>query len=124
MADRQPVGAERGLRLGPAQAGAEAGGQRAAVDLDVAEAQARSSETSREWAPRTGSIPPTTLVPPPNGTTATPLRRADLDHAGDRVGVGRQQHRVGRGREASPPQSGEVAVAARRSRGGPDPRSR
>ena len=35
---RQPVGAERGLRLGPAQAGAEAGGQRAAVDLDVAEA--------------------------------------------------------------------------------------
>ena len=32
----------------------------------------RSSETSASNGPRSGSRPPTTLVPPPNGTTATP----------------------------------------------------
>ena len=32
----------------------------------------RSNEITDEKAPRSGSTPPTTLVPPPNGTTATP----------------------------------------------------
>ena len=72
----------------------------------------RSRLIRRAWAPRSGSTPPTTLVPPPKGTTAMPSRGADVEHAAHRVGVGGQHDRVGRRLEAAAAQPRQVGVAA------------
>ena len=61
-----------------------------------------------------GSRPPTTLVPPPNGTTATPASAQACSTASDPVGVGRRDHRVRRRRAVARAlgQQVEVGLAA------------
>ena len=88
VAEGEPLRAQRRLRLGPAQAGAEARRSASGGRPRRRAGAARSRLISRWWEPRSGSTPPTTLVPPPNGTTATPSRGADVEHAAQGVGVG------------------------------------
>ena len=90
----------------------------------TARSAARSSETTAEWAPATASRPPTTLDPPPKGTTATPLG-AGLEHRRDLLGrsAGRGPRR-GRARAcrcAAGP--GPDSCAPPRGAGGPRRRS-
>ena len=68
-----PRRAEQRLGLGAAQARLEPREQRARRRASSSRSsRARSRATHAVCAPRSGSTPPTTHVPPPNGTTATP----------------------------------------------------
>ena len=52
--------------------------------------------------PRSGATPPTTLVPPPNGTTASELLRAQLEQRAQLLVRARVEDRVGGARRARP----------------------
>ena len=122
MSPRAP---QRLLGLGTAQAGPERRGQRDRVDLDRRAAGRRSSAiTPLVRAPRPGSTPPTTLVPPPNGTTATPSRAQASSRAATaprRAGI---DHGVGRVLERPAAQPDQIGIALARPRGGRGPRGR
>ena len=96
-----------------ARAGRRRGGRSASGGRRSTSRRApRSRLISRSWAPRSGSTPPTTLVPPPKGTTAMPSRGADVEHAAQGLGVGGQHDRVGRRLEAAAAHPRQVDVAA------------
>ena len=94
----------------------------------------RSSETSASKRPRSGSSPPTTLVPPPNGTTATPSSLHAYRTACDLAALARRHDGVGRvlavaGALAQQVEVGLAAAAPRRAprrrrARAPPPRSR
>ena len=63
-----------------------------------------------------GSTPPTTLVPPPYGITATPRVRRPLEHALDVGLVARARDDVGRVVEAAAERAHDVAVGLARRR--------
>ena len=75
----------------------------------------RSSDITALNSPRSGSSPPTTLVPPPNGTTAMLRCPHNAQDRGDLVFVGGQQHGVRRVLDSaiSSPQQVERGLAAR-----------
>ena len=112
VAEREPLRGQGRLRLGAAQPGADRGGHRDRGRPSTPRSRRRSSERPPRARPRSGSTPPTTLVPPPNGTTATPLARAGLEHRGATCSaLAGQDDRVGR--RVEPPARG----------GGPGPDS-
>ncbi len=103
---------ERAVGLRQPQAGLEHGGERALVDGDQRGPSARGRARSRASnRPRSGSSPPTTLVPPPNGTTATPASAHACSTARHLVVVGRRDDRVGRGLAVARALGEQVEVA-------------
>ena len=62
-----------------------------------------------------GSTPPTTLVPPPNGTTATPSRAQASSTRRDLGGASGQHHRVRSLVEPTGAQPDQVGISAARS---------
>ena len=70
-----------------------------------------SSATTAACSPFSGATPPTTLVPPPNGTTAIERFAHSCQQRLQLLGVAWVQHRVVRLRRFARAQTHEVGVA-------------
>ena len=111
--ERQPARAEQALELGAAQRPRRpARGRETRVDvLDGVQAREVERHDGRRSRRARASTPPTTLVPPPKGTTATPGARAGLEHGAHLPVVGGQHDGVGRPVRLARAEADEVGVA-------------
>ena len=111
MAEDDALGAERRFRLGTAQAGAEACGQRPAVDLDRAQPGEVEADQTRVPAAQRRD-PADDAGAAAVGDDGDPLCGADVEHAPHGRRVAGKQDGVGRGVEAAAAQPRQVGVAA------------
>ena len=123
VAERQALGGQPPLGARPEQAR-----PRSVAVSDVRSTSSRrssrrrSSEITPRSRPRSGSTPPTTLVPPPNGTTATRVLGAGREHGrAPRRPTRGHDHGVGRARRVarSAGARGPGSCAPRRGRRAP-----